>query len=699
MTQDFDMYYESDEDNYNQYDYLDSEELREIRYQEHKKVLKKLCGILKKQSKKDVVIKVNMSRIKDIKDIKDDKKDKENKHECSPKKVDKIEIEPVKTAVVCWGGGASKDSKIRVDSVDIKEIMEDEKNDKTCPEWICVDNKKKNKVQIKDKPLSRDEIRMLNRKTKLCESVRNNTVCNYKNNCYFAHSINELKDKTCEFDNCRNVNRVSFDCYENVKNSRNIICGAKHLNESEENFYTRTTGIKKKATEDEMEQALLDYLEEDISDDYVNEVIINKPLTINLSKFKPHYQKFPQKFEELKKFDLKRMTSLAYLNQVQTHYFVKTNRKSLSRPKTRDMLFLDLASCIFKQYPKNKADITEYIDSLKKNQQRINDIMNKKCNNFQKEDLRKLQIGEKNKINDSIRELKSSISQGENTITRMSSANRITEVERKKIHDTEMRILENKKKLEILETDLANIQDYKKFEERYNVNSFIKVDKLIETVVKPVISIPQPTPLVKEDKEVCFLQPPHIVKEDKEVETEWIEVVINKKVKSKSSSREYVDFDKTKLCKSVTNNTKCPHGADCRYAHKKEEIIVKKCDFEPDCRNRKCLYKHEGESMDNFYRKLGFDVKKDINNDTYNDNINTKLCNSVLRGSKCVHGRSCRYAHSVKELVVKKCNYSDCYFVEKNNSFVYRNVPGCNKICNFIHEHESVSNHLSRIGL
>jgi len=76
-------------------------------------------------------------------------------------------------------------------------------------------------------------------------------------------------------------------------------------------------------------------------------------------------------------------------------------------------------------------------------------------------------------------------------------------------------------------------------------------------------------------------------------------------------------LEKTKLC---TYGENCKRGSKCRFAHSKEELIVSNCVFGNSCRFVKkeqnglsnisktkiCLHKHQDESMDNFYERIGF---------------------------------------------------------------------------------------------
>jgi len=75
----------------------------------------------------------------------------------------------------------------------------------------------------------------------------------------------------------------------------------------------------------------------------------------------------------------------------------------------------------------------------------------------------------------------------------------------------------------------------------------------------------------------------------------------------------------------------------------------------------------------------------------------TKLCESVKTGKQCRHGRNCRYAHSVEELVVCTCVFgTDCKFVVCINGN-YRNNG--NKNCSHLHTNEKLEDYYVRTGL
>ena len=77
--------------------------------------------------------------------------------------------------------------------------------------------------------------------------------------------------------------------------------------------------------------------------------------------------------------------------------------------------------------------------------------------------------------------------------------------------------------------------------------------------------------------------------------------------------------EKTQMCRSVNDKTKCPHKSNCRYAHNFNELVVSLCDFNEKCRvvkmdkkgiytnsvdGKVCCYRHPGETKDNYRKRV-----------------------------------------------------------------------------------------------
>ena len=84
-------------------------------------------------------------------------------------------------------------------------------------------------------------------------------------------------------------------------------------------------------------------------------------------------------------------------------------------------------------------------------------------------------------------------------------------------------------------------------------------------------------------------------------------------------------------------------------------------------------------------KKSDFTVKK------------SQMCKSVKTNSRCMHGKSCRFAHTVDELSPVMCQHGkNCKFVSFNGD-CYRNNG--NKICTYQHTDEKIEEYLIRSGL
>ena len=78
-----------------------------------------------------------------------------------------------------------------------------------------------------------------------------------------------------------------------------------------------------------------------------------------------------------------------------------------------------------------------------------------------------------------------------------------------------------------------------------------------------------------------------------------------------------------------------------------------------------------------------------------NNLLRSQMCDSVSAKKACRHGSSCRFAHSISELVFPSCLFGEsCKHVEYQCDGVYNNVRG--KSCNRIHPYETKASICSR---
>ena len=79
------------------------------------------------------------------------------------------------------------------------------------------------------------------------------------------------------------------------------------------------------------------------------------------------------------------------------------------------------------------------------------------------------------------------------------------------------------------------------------------------------------------------------------------------------------------------------------------------------------------------------------------ENLKTRMCNSLDTNEVCRHGEECRFAHSLEELVIRDCHFKDkCRFVKiKSGKLVNEGSNTCrNK-----HPQESQDDFIKRTGL
>ena len=128
-----------------------------------------------------------------------------------------------------------------------KEIIKNDDDN----EWTTVKNKtkfEKNRDKAFNILSDKDKLKDKLKRTKLCLSVINKTICPHKNNCRYAHNIQELTVKECLFqDECNYIKKEKNNyIYKNI--SKTKICECKHKDEKLDNYYERlglNSGIKK----------------------------------------------------------------------------------------------------------------------------------------------------------------------------------------------------------------------------------------------------------------------------------------------------------------------------------------------------------------------------------------------------------------------------------------------------------------------
>jgi len=155
---------------------------------------------------------------------------------------------------------------------------------------------------------------------------------------------------------------------------------------------------------------------------------------------------------------------------------------------------------------------------------------------------------------------------------------------------------------------------------------------------------------------------------------------------------------KTELCRSVGKYV-CSLGNNCKFAHNTKELTVLKCSYGNRCfdiecidgtyvnkknmKNRICQRQHPEETLDNLHKRLT--VEKE-------NKEKSELCKSFGKYN-CHHGKTCRYAHSLKELNVIKCRYGNrCFDVDCIGTKYVNRKNIKNRVCQRQHEGETIEN-------
>ena len=542
-------------------------------------------------------------------------------------------VNVIKKKEFSWGVVAPK----KVEK--IEALIVDQKKNENDEEWTTVSYKKTAKA--KD-----EKVDNRIRRSKMCDSIRNHTVCKHGKNCRFAHNGDELETQICSYgNNCALVKASSdISVYRNVRPRK--ICGRIHPNETDDTFYTRTTGIAKCATKEEMDAAYHEFVEA-LKKPEVPRVSVPKK---NVFVRQQYTCPWPSSFDRFKECDIDKLLFIARVNNIQTHHQVKTNRRYISTRKTDTMLFLDLLKLAEKRYKVDSDDITEFKTMLLKKQEKINTAINKK-KDVLKEDIKTTQIREKNLLVDEIRSVNNSIEKNDKTIGRLSNIKENKEFNKKQIQKISSLIKSEKERLNGLEQRLVDFQDIKKFEE------YLK-SKEVKVVEKVEVAVPEKKQVVKsvEVVTIVLIMPtkanePVQVKTETVEDSDWVTVSYKKKEKVVPLP---VPVVTKRTCESVIKGVHCRHGDKCRFSHEKPQQ-------KPEVKSWNNVAK-SNVPFKPLQVKAQVQVPQQVIFNT--ENTKTKMCDSVIKGVTCRHGKYCRFAHDKNELVRRKCRYGDnCYNV------------------------------------
>ena len=662
-----------------EYDSDSSVENTPFDYEEYRKHMKLFAANYKKQNTKSIFKSISKSALEPLYhpyiSYMSLKKEKENTK--SPSPIKQLAVAPTSSSVN-WKINTNAKDNILNSLIDIIQDVSTE------GEWTTVAHKPKKSAEEKfaTKQMTQDEIRKANIGTQMCKSVKEGIPCPYTaqgRKCNFAHDPRELKVAYCRFQPCRNVKQVSRTRYENT-GSR--ICGCKHSNEGDDEFYTRTTGIEKRATEEEMQQAL---------DEYINSTDVYVPTVKAKEQPQKWVSPWSATFEGFLKTPLQQLQYIARLNGVQSHYFLETkNNRSKTRPKTRNMLLLDISKFIVKQYPQRAKDVEAFINKVKKEEKDTKDSLNKpSLKVFRPADINKEWILLKNKLALDIKSGKVAITHSKETISRLTSRN-MTIFEKKQVERISNSIDVKLAALKDMENQLVKFQDIKVFEAYFTELNNAVVNNT-DNVVKDV-KVVAAKPVKKVDNNFTIVIISNMkVSKPVAVDEGWTDIVHKERVKKVEK----------KTCNSVFYGEVCRHGTNCRFSHDKPvEIVISKpvqakktCNsvFSGEvCRHgANCRFSHDKTEV---VKPLVKTVSK-INTAL----TKTQMCKSVKENVVCRHGINCRFAHNVSELVKIDCKFGDgCNNVRVSSSGIYTNNTSSSRVCTYIHPCETEENYKNR---
>ena len=486
--------------------------------------------------------------------------------------------------------------------------------------WTQVKVKTKKQVSEKEKQPENTNI-----KSKMCNK---GVECKRGSKCDFAHTRYELKPLECFYENCKNVRHVKDGKYINKYGK----CERLHKGETMVSYYIRNN-LRENMTIDDMNKA---------------------------------YEEYENNSRKITSDQLKLIESLPcnkYIMINDIAFFGKQKEEVLEK-KVND------TSRQHQKYVK----FVKRVDYYKQPRVAGGDtVVSSKKIKYVKEDAEKVYIREKNRIMNEIKSLKTYITSDERALDRLKT-NKYDVVYIKKREDE----LKNKmKKLKDLEKELSELKVKK---EEDVIEDDAVVDEIIEEVVEKKEEV------VVEKDEIVITIISNTKREDAKIvipeiiipmvtidevvndvaDDKW-KLVVKKERKTSVSSTPVSSISKvtttsvvssflikTQMCRSVENKTPCPHGKNCRYAHKKEELVQK-----PTA------------------------VTK------------TQMCKSITQNIPCPHGAKCRYAHNFSELKVHDCSYGrECKMVNYVSG-EYRN-SNVHKTCCYKHPEETKINFMKR---
>ena len=521
---------------------------------------------------------------------------------------------------------------------------------------------------------------------KIVNEIKKTRMCSFgidcrRRNCTFAHKTSELSIRECKNgSNCMFIKKTNNNIYYNNPN-KNGKCEYIHANESRENYLKRnniTDPISKKE-EQIKEKEINEELKKFLS---INESSL--PIEINdslktLHSNKSIFFKGQYFYGKLEVFNKPVSPPQKHQNNKFNHYTYK---------------YIDKPTKVFTNTPKKIKPI-KFID-----------------------DPEKEFIRERNKKSDEIRSIKRYIELNSNTIERIYNNRTFNDDKRlNKLLDENKK---NKEQLLILEEEFQNIKIVKRkqieveeiqtlplIEEKIDIPVSINKKPIFVIYVPPKIVIPEITVFQTNSEEQISVKEEIIIKPETDVivsvkeeiiikpETDLIvsvkeEIIIKPEAEIIASVKEEIIIKpEAEIIASVKEEIIIKPEAEI-IASVKKEIIIK-----PEARLNIPLSFAERVKInkEKIIEKPIENKKQPIVSKPKISNLKTQLCKSYYLKNPCFHGKTCRYAHNLDELVVTNCGYDNCKLVKYNNGS-YTNTGS--KICSYKHKGETKDNYIKR---
>ncbi len=229
----------------------------------------------------------------------------------------------------------------------------------------------------------------------------------------------------------------------------------------------------------------------------------------------------------------------------------------------------------------------------------------------------------------------------------------------------------------------------KEIEEKRKQNEFTKINKKTE------INISEHLNWLKQQKQENIYEPFLQIFEKEKIEKLQIEKIKNDNIREKENNKKNHWIENKN--KEIENNRKNPWS---KNENKNKEIVKienKETEKNPWVKiENNSKVKNQMNEKYNLTKNPWYNDSKQTNEKNNSNNLQyTNMCKNIIEGKKCYN--NCKYAHTLKELVINDCKFKEsCNSVSKKNN-VYINFKG--KKCSYKHPGEKLNDYYRRVGL